>query len=112
LAPSPRFVFPTRLYRSSLRVAKPEKEFRFYGPTCDSIDVMEGPFMLPDDVEEGDYIEIGQLGAYGRTMTTKFNGFGQDPNVYYVSDKPLLTLYPTEEAKDSDYYFNTATSRK
>ena len=111
-AGQPRFVFPTRLYRSSLRIAKPEKEFRFYGPTCDSIDVMEGPFMLPDDVEEGDYIEIGQLGAYGRTMATRFNGFGQDPNLYHVSDKPLLTLYPTNEDIGNAYHINTANSKK
>lgn len=88
------FVFPTRLHRSSLRVPKPETSFRFYGPTCDSMDVMQGPFMLPDDVQEGDYIEIGQLGAYGCTMATQFNGFTQDPVLYSVSDDPLLSLYP------------------
>jgi ornithine decarboxylase len=95
-AGQPGFLFPTKLHRSSLRVPKPETSFRFYGPTCDSMDVMEGPFMLPDDVEEGDYIEIGQLGAYGRTMATKFNGFTQDPVLYAVADAPLLTLYPKE----------------
>jgi ornithine decarboxylase len=58
------------------------------------MDVMQGPFMLPDDVQEGDYIEIGQLGAYGCTMATKFNGFTQDPVLYPVSDDPLLSLYP------------------
>jgi len=88
------FVFPTRLHRSSLRVPKAEHAFRFYGPTCDSMDVMQGPFMVPDDVQEGDYIEIGQLGAYGCTMATKFNGFTQDPVLYTVSDDPLLSLYP------------------
>jgi len=45
-------------------------------------------------VQEGDYIEIGQLGAYGCTMATKFNGFTQDPVLYAVSDDPLLSLYP------------------
>lgn len=88
------FVFPTRLHRSSLRVPRAEHAFRFYGPTCDSMDVMQGPFMVPDDVQEGDYIEIGQLGAYGCTMATKFNGFTQDPVLYAVSDDPLLSLYP------------------
>lgn len=49
--------------------------FRFYGPTCDSCDVMEGPFYLPDDIAEGDWIEIGQAGAYTMALRTEFNGF-------------------------------------
>ena len=55
----------------------PLKPFRFYGPTCDSLDHMPGPFWLPDDVGEGDYVEIGMLGAYGVAMATRFNGFGE-----------------------------------
>lgn len=50
--------------------------FRFAGPTCDSIDMMEGPFMLPDDIKAGDWIEIGQTGAYSIAMRSNFNGFG------------------------------------
>ncbi|MEO0391930.1 MAG: type III PLP-dependent enzyme [Pseudomonadota bacterium] len=49
--------------------------FRFYGPTCDSCDVMEGPFFLPEDIGEGDWIEIGQAGAYTMSLRTEFNGF-------------------------------------
>ncbi|MCB2107961.1 MAG: type III PLP-dependent enzyme [Rhodobacteraceae bacterium] len=49
--------------------------FTFYGPTCDNLDKMKGPFMLPEDTQEGDWIEIGMLGAYGSTMQTRFNGF-------------------------------------
>jgi ornithine decarboxylase len=51
--------------------------FRFYGPTCDSCDVMEGPFYLPDDIAEGDWIEIGQAGAYTMSLRTEFNGFNK-----------------------------------
>ena len=51
--------------------------FKLYGPTCDSLDAMEGPFVLPADIREGDYIEIGMLGAYGVAMQTRFNGFGE-----------------------------------
>ena len=36
---------------------------------------MKGPFVLPNNLKEGDYIEIGQLGAYSLTFRTKFNGF-------------------------------------
>ncbi|MBL8631471.1 MAG: hypothetical protein JNM81_17680, partial [Rhodospirillaceae bacterium] len=49
--------------------------FMFYGPTCDNLDKMKGPFLLPEDTQEGDWIEIGMLGAYGATMQTRFNGF-------------------------------------
>ena len=31
--------------------------FSFFGPTCDALDYMKGPFELPEDVEEGDYID-------------------------------------------------------
>ena len=53
-------------------------EFSFYGPTCDDLDHMAGPFELPADVGPGDYIEVGMLGAYGCAMRTQFNGFGVD----------------------------------
>ena len=49
--------------------------FTFYGPTCDTLDKMKGPFLLPEDTQEGDWIEVGQLGAYGAAMQTRFNGF-------------------------------------
>ena len=52
-----------------------ERGFSFFGPTCDSADVMRGPFFLPANIGEGDWIEIGQLGAYGACLRTGFNGF-------------------------------------
>ena len=36
------------------------KSFGFYGPTCDSLDVMK-VLSLPENISEGDYIEIGHL---------------------------------------------------
>lgn len=57
------------------------KPFSFFGPTCDNIDFMKGPFHLPEDVREGDWIEVGQLGAYGFAMRTGFNGFTADTTV-------------------------------
>jgi ornithine decarboxylase len=68
------------------------KPFRFYGPTCDSIDHMPGPFWLPEDVREGDYIEIGMLGAYGVAMNTRFNGFG-DTDTAIVEDAPMASMF-------------------
>ena len=66
--------------------------FSFYGPTCDDLDRMAGPFELPADVKAGDYIEIGMLGAYGCAMRTAFNGFGADLKVL-ADDEPMATLY-------------------
>ena len=66
--------------------------FSFYGPTCDDMDHMAGPFELPSDIGAGDYIEIGMLGAYGAAMKTAFNGF--EANVIYdVSDEPMASQY-------------------
>ncbi|MGQ3049488.1 MAG: type III PLP-dependent enzyme [Niveispirillum sp.] len=82
----PGFLFPYRLIR---RTDAPLAPFSFWGPTCDSADRMKGPFLLPVDVQEGDWIEIGQLGAYGATLRTEFNGFDQ-AHLVEVCDGPLL----------------------
>ncbi len=66
--------------------------FSFWGPTCDSLDFMKGPFMLPADVAVGDYIEIGVMGAYGRVLANRFNGLGEYDQVI-LDDEPMLTLY-------------------
>ncbi len=85
-AGAPGFRFPARLMRASDGV---ERGYALSGPTCDSADHMQGPFLLPDDVEEGDWIEIGQLGAYGACLGTAFNGF--DPaRTVAVRDAPML----------------------
>jgi len=85
--------FPVALVRAEGSKAKPVG-FSFYGPTCDDLDHMAGPFELPADVEAGDYVEIGMLGAYGCAMRTRFNGFGVD-SVEIVDDEPMATLYGT-----------------
>ena len=53
---------------------------------------MRGPFLLPNNIKEGDYIELGQLGAYGLAFRTKFNGFYSD-EIFEVTDKPIMSLY-------------------
>ena len=89
-----RWPFPTKLVRDGESSGE-LKPFRFYGPTCDSIDHMPGPFWLPADVQEGDFIEIGMLGAYGCAMRTRFNGFGAE-ETHVVSDEPMVSLYTGE----------------
>lgn len=86
-----RWPFPTKLVRDG-ESSTDLKAFQFYGPTCDSIDHMPGPFWLPADVREGDFIEIGMLGAYGVAMTTGFNGYGEH-DVAVVEDAPMASLY-------------------
>lgn len=91
-----KWPFPVKLMREedgeAFEVEGTLKPFRFYGPTCDSLDHMPGPFWLPEDVREGDYVEIGMLGAYGVAMNTRFNGFG-DAETVAVSDAPMASMF-------------------
>ena len=86
------FRFPARLVTASRRKSKPVAEFSLYGPTCDSSDYLPGPFVLPAGVREGDYIEIGQIGAYGRVLANRFNGFGEYDEVI-LTDEPMLSMF-------------------
>ncbi|MDH7638538.1 type III PLP-dependent enzyme [Sphingomonas oryzagri] len=88
--------FPVTLLREPESHAK-TMGFSFYGPTCDDMDRMAGPFELPADVQPGDYIEIGMLGAYGCAMRTAFNGFTNGETVI-VDDEPMHSLYVEAEA--------------
>jgi ornithine decarboxylase len=83
--------YPVRLLREKRSHAK-DVAFSFYGPTCDDLDHMTGPFELPADIKAGDYIEVGMLGAYGCAMRTGFNGFGAGTSEI-VDDEPMATLY-------------------
>jgi ornithine decarboxylase len=83
--------YPVKLVRDMPSRAR-DLAFSFYGPTCDDLDRMAGPFELPSDVNAGDYIEVGMLGAYGCAMRTGFNGFGVEDRVI-VADEPMATLY-------------------
>ncbi len=90
------FRFPARLVATSRRRMKPVAEFALYGPTCDSSDHLPGPFVLPACVREGDYIEIGQIGAYGRVFANHFNGFGEYEEAI-LTDEPMLSMYAGAE---------------
>jgi ornithine decarboxylase len=90
-----KWPFPAKLVRDGEASAE-LKPFRFYGPTCDSIDAMPGPFWLPADVDEGDYVEIGMLGAYGVAMATGFNGYGVNDTAV-VEEAPMASMYGLAE---------------
>ena len=94
------FVLPTRMIPNGRMTSKKLTSYSLYGPTCDSADYMKGPFILPNNLKEGDYIEVGQLGAYSLTFRTKFNGFYSD-QIFEVNDKPIMSMY--EKDKSSHY---------
>ena len=94
----PNIVYPSRLIRNGKIISKKLTSFDFYGPTCDSMDYMKGPFILPNNIKENDYIELGQLGAYGLTFRTKFNGFYSN-EIYEVEDDPIMSMYDKETKK-------------
>ena len=93
-AGTPNIVFPSKMIKDNSYkiISKKLTPFDFYGPTCDSMDYMKGPFLLPNNIKENDYIELGQLGSYGLTFRTQFNGFYSD-EIYEVEDSPIMTLY-------------------
>ena len=97
----PNFVLPSKMLSTGRIQSKKLTSFSFFGPTCDSLDYMKGPFLLPNNIKEGDYIELGQLGAYGLTFRTKFNGFYSD-EIFEVADKPIMSLYD-DSSKKVDY---------
>jgi len=94
----PNIVYPSRLITNGRIISKKLTSFDFYGPTCDSMDYMKGPFILPNNIKENDYIELGQLGAYGLTFRTQFNGFYSN-EIYEVEDDPIMTMYDKETKK-------------
>jgi len=94
------FILPTRMITNGRVASKKLTSFSLYGPTCDSADFMKGPFVLPNNLKEGDYLEIGQLGAYSLTFRTKFNGFYSD-KIFEVQDKPIMSMF--EKDRSSRY---------
>jgi len=95
-AGTPKFIFPTKAIQMENSASKRLMPYSFYGPTCDGLDYMKGPFMLPANIKTGDYIEIGQLGAYGMSLRTNFNGFYSN-EIHEVQDKPLMSIYEADE---------------
>ena len=99
-AGTPNIVYPSKMIKDSTHkiISKKLTAFDFYGPTCDSMDYMKGPFLLPNNIKENDYIELGQLGAYGLTFRTQFNGFFSN-EIYEVEDNPIMSLYEKDVNK-------------
>ncbi|MFT5703878.1 MAG: ornithine decarboxylase [Rickettsiales bacterium] len=96
----PGFIYPTKAIRINKTgdLATKLTPFGFYGPTCDSLDTMKGPFYLPENIREGDYIEIGGLGAYCKSIRTGFNGF-DDIIEIESDDEPLISMYESSDGQ-------------
>lgn len=86
------FVYPAQLVSREIPANETLVPYELWGPTCDSIDHMKGPFLLPSSMREGDYIEIGNVGAYGRALAGDFNGYGRYEDAILL-DEPLLSMY-------------------
>jgi ornithine decarboxylase len=89
------FAFPVALVSRPVAPGEAMADFSFWGPTCDKIDFMRGPFRLPEVIKEGDYIEVRNTGAYGRGLSSRFNGFGLYEEAI-LQDEPALTMYPVQ----------------
>lgn len=90
---------PRRGRKPTSKAAVP---FRFYGPTCDSVDYMPGPFMLPEDICEGDWIAIQGMGAYMAASQSKFNGFYSDFQVE-ISNAPNAVTAPKRRSRSASH---------
>jgi len=82
---------PARLINPARTPATEFQDFTILGPTCDNLDILPAPFYLPVDADEGDWIEIGQTGAYSNSAATRFNGFFPETFVS-VEAPPLLPV--------------------
>ena len=74
----PALVFTVDAKNRALPLPGTLKPFRVYGPTCDTLDVLPRPQMLPEGIGPGDYIVFDSIGAYSAAVRTTFNGFYPD----------------------------------
>jgi ornithine decarboxylase len=83
------FQMPVRAHRLEGEFSVETIDYTIFGPTCDSVDVLPYKLTLPADINEGDWVEFGQMGAYSNSMATAFNGFFTETYVT-VDEAPLL----------------------
>ena len=96
-----QYVYPSKMIKdASNKIFQRKWQLLIFWLTCDSMDYMKGPFILPNNIKENDYIELGQLGAYGLTFRTQFNGFYSN-EIYEVEDAPIMSLYNKDENKST-----------
>ena len=94
-----QLIRPARKGRKA--ASKVNAPFRFYGPTCDSVDYMAGPFALPDDICEGDWIVLHGMGSYMAASRSNFNGFSSDMQVEITPSQPAPTAAPRRRTRST-----------
>lgn len=94
---------PMRVIRLDGEVSKTTKRLKIFGPTCDSLDVLPHDFDLPEDIREGDWLEIGQIGAYSNAVATRFNGFRAET---FVEVESILHNQSSERVSEESANLN------
>ena len=79
--------YPCRAYRNGKPMLGPLQSFRVFGPTCDSSNELPARIELPGDIDIGDHIEFGKMGAYSLSGLTTFNGFYSNELVSLTSQE-------------------------
>jgi ornithine decarboxylase len=80
---------PYRVLRDGEVLQGETKSWKVFGPTCDPLDVLPHRLELPAAIRDEDFIEFGNLGAYGIATSTTFNGYG---NHTVVAVEDVLTI--------------------
>jgi ornithine decarboxylase len=81
--------FPARAWRGArLLDSDSVSDFIIFGPTCDSIDRLAFPYALPEELQEGDWLEFEHVGAYSENVRCAFNGFSVE-HLILVDDREL-----------------------
>ena len=74
--------YPVRVYRDGELLLGESAGFRLFGPTCDSFDELPGDVTLPADIQAGDYLEFGGIGAYSLAGRTPLQRLSQRADRY------------------------------
>lgn len=71
-----------------------------WGPTCDSMDVVQDKVLLPDDIAVGEWLLYFEMGAYSRVCCCTFNGMDVPESIYVRSAiaSNLLLASPTDDS--------------
>ena len=77
--------YSCRVFRNGKPLQGNTASFQVFGPTCDSTDQLPVRLTLPHDIDVGDHIEFGNIGAYSLSGRTDFNGFYSD-NIVSITD--------------------------
>lgn len=66
------------------------KSFSLAGPTLDSEDLWENACRLPGDISIGDHIWVRNIGAYGKALSTNFDGYREDIHELDIEESEVV----------------------